>query len=116
MAQATRILHGAAPSGLELLARSPPPDRVPAGYDPIDEFGDSSVRFSFGVCTDGVLVRYRGVVEETQDLVLWQETSVIHGKQERLTDRKGGHSCMVGLHCHPGWSFLHVAGQATQRA
>jgi len=95
---------------VKTFTRSPSPDRVAASYDPIDEFRDGSVRFSFGVRADGVPVGCRGVAQHTQDLVLRQKTLIIHGKQERLANRKGCQSCVFGLLGHSRCSFLQATG------
>jgi hypothetical protein len=46
------------------------------------------------VGADRVLMGRCGVAKNPHDLVLRQQSAIVHGKQQRLADRKGGLACM----------------------
>lgn len=112
MVQAVQVVSGTGSCSTgNSRPRSQSPEGIPVDYDLIDEFGDSFVRFYFGVRADSVPVGYSCIVQQTANLVLRQKTLVIHGEQERLADRKGSHSSLMGLDGHRGCSLLDVSGQ-----
>ncbi len=70
------------------------------------KFGDSPVIFHVEFGADGILMGRRGVTKNPHDLMLRQQSVIVHGKQERLADRQGGLACMFALRWTSGFPSL----------